>query len=95
MAKAPHMTATVEFDPTGDIQPAGTVVQPDKKQVPATTDDAKFKFGDVVVSKVGGPVMTISDVIKGSDRFGYRTSWLIEDEEQTGTFPENMLELFD
>jgi uncharacterized protein YodC (DUF2158 family) len=48
----------------------------------------KFKKGETVQLKSGGPIMTIKDVVLG----GYRCQWFAGKKLEEGYFPEASLE---
>ncbi len=62
--------------------------------------EPKFKIGDVVVLKSGGPVMTINKEIPTIDSRlnrifsgAYECIWFIGDNSNSGTFHQDALEL--
>jgi uncharacterized protein YodC (DUF2158 family) len=53
----------------------------------------KFKAGDVVRLKSGGPWMTIDHYGTFAGRDGWLCKWFSKDVEQSGVFKEDLLEL--
>lgn len=59
----------------------------------------KWKHGDVVVLKSGGPPMTVEHVPGEDERYGgtykdYHCRWFKGADQKTGSFPEILLETF-
>jgi uncharacterized protein YodC (DUF2158 family) len=52
---------------------------------------AKFKVGDIVQLKSGGPVMTVDVARPVGDGIRYRCSWFAGSKLQAGHFPEDTL----
>ena len=55
---------------------------------------AKFKVGDVVELKSGGPAMTITDGPNGTENH-YWTTWFKGASKEKGNFPEGALNAYE
>lgn len=67
---------------------------------PAIRSSAKFRTGDVVVLKSGGPALTVRMITKGATGKNgspdlIRVNWFVDGEEMTADFLAEQLVLFD
>ena len=55
-------------------------------------DEMKFKVGDIVKLKSGGPEMTVQKIPERSSH-SYRCQWFAGKKLEAGVFPEGSLEI--